>query len=338
VSNGVLIMPKELRVAQEGAPNKPITSSEKLIMVLKDTVDKFSNDADTYKKQAKKNHARWANTSTNVPGKVRVINGDWGETVLKLSKATGKTYAVLNMANATLPGGFYLDGWGTQEENMYRRTNCHFYVLDEELDNDKVFYTQEMTDLINGVSDEVYLDVKIPRICIKKTGGLDGSGYEDLPTTDYFMFYELKSAAEIKSHNDPFNEVSMRKKIAAQLNTLKIKGIRCVVLGAFGCGTFGNPADEVAKIYSEELQNHIGDFDDVVFAIYTSEFAPDNFTPFKQVLDGTPLKKLSEEAMNKTEIMNKSSRRNSNSLFSSQADSNENPQNVDDDACRCNIF
>ncbi|USQ13207.1 DUF2263 domain-containing protein [Legionella lytica] len=283
-------MPKQLLVEPESSLNTPISGAKKRRMILKDTVEKFSTDASGfYEEQARKNHQNWSITPANLSGHVRVIPGDWGDVALRLSQKTGNIYAVLNMANAELPGGLYLEGMGAQEENMYRRSNCHFHVHDEEMDEEKIYYTKEMTDLINGVPGHVYLDVQTPRVCIKGSEGPNISGYDDLSPSDYFLFYELKSAAENISRTNPFSEASMRRKIAAQLDTLKTANIRCVVLSAFGCGAFGNPATEIARIYQEELQKRIGDFDDVVFAIFTSEFDSDNFIPFKNALDGLPL-------------------------------------------------
>lgn len=284
-------MPRELLEEPETPSNHQISDSKKRRIVLRDTVEKFSRDnaLELYEQRARQNHHEWNTAKTVLLGRVRVIAGDWGDVTLTLSKATGTIYAVLNMANAYVPGGLYLEGFSAQEENMYRRTNCHFYIHDEEMDVHKSEYRQEISDLINGVNGTVYLDVGSPRVCIKGPEGINTSGYEDLSPSDYFLFYELKSAADSLPDSRDFNEASMRKKIAAQLDTLKSKNIRHVVLSAFGCGVFGNPANEVAKIYSEELQKRTGDFDDVVFAIYDAGYGPNNFEPFKKVLHGLPL-------------------------------------------------
>ena len=46
-----------------------------------------------------------------------------------------------------------------------------------------------------------------------------------------------------------FSRAETRKRVAAQLDTLIEQGVRHVVLSAFGCGAFRNPADEVAAVY-----------------------------------------------------------------------------------------
>jgi hypothetical protein len=237
-----------------------------------------------------------------------ILTGDWGEITQHLSKEAGKIYAVLNMANGSEPGGGYLEGWGAQEENMFRRTDCHFSLTDSMMNETKSRYTPEMSALINARRSadpdrpnefEVYFDTQ-KRVCIKGREDTTDArlGYPDLPDNECFSFYELRSAAinlfdnghggYLKTPN-PFNEEIMREKIAAQLDTLIAKNIRSVVLSAFGCGAFGNPPKEVARLYKEELEKRAGKFHDVVFAVYDPGYGTDNFTPFKTVLDGLSL-------------------------------------------------
>ena len=57
--------------------------------------------------------------------------GDWGDVALKYTKLYGEIFAVLNMANARVAGGGYIEGKSAQEENMFRRTDCHFSITTE---------------------------------------------------------------------------------------------------------------------------------------------------------------------------------------------------------------
>ena len=77
-----------------------------------------------------------------------------------------------------------------------------------------------------------------------------------------------------------FDEHEGRRRIAAQLDTLVDHGVRHVVLSAFGCGAFLNPAPRVARLYREELSKRLDQFSVVAFAIFSSGYGPDNFTPF----------------------------------------------------------
>ena len=64
--------------------------------------------------------------------------------------------------------------------------------------------------------------------------------------------------------------------------------MRHVVLSAFGCGAFKNPAHEVARIYREELHKRAVDFDVVSFAIYNAGYGPDNYDAFVQAFEDWP--------------------------------------------------
>lgn len=280
--------------------------------VLSDTLSRLDSDEkrNAAHLQAKANHQRWLASSSAPPTskasspRVRVVSGDWGDVALASSQRSGVIYAVLNMANAYLPGGCYLEGTAAQEENMFRRTDCHFHIKDEDIEPNPrggEQYKKPLTSLINAEGDEVYLDTANPRVCIKK-GESDSKkqdGYENLSEDDYFEFYELRSAADdMKKSQKPFNEERARKKISAQLQTLIKNNIKHVVLSAFGCGAFKNPPDVIARLYREEIEKVADQFDDVVFAIYNPGYGPDNLPVFQKELEGMTLgpKALQERA------------------------------------------
>merc|ERR1712086_641912 len=248
--------------------------------VLLETIERLQH-LEHFHQLAAANMERWSAAATPAGAPVmRVLPGDWGDVTLAVTKEFGHTFAVLNMANAYCPGGGYLEGMVAQEENMYRRTNCHFQITDEEMTPDE-YYKPECTALINGENGRVYLDPSA-RVCIR--GVEDRSqadlGYSWLADEDIYPFYELRSAADDHRDGSPYDSDSMRKKIRAQLDTAIDQKVRHIVLSAFGCGAFGNPADDVARIYKEELEARHGSFDCVAFGIFDAGYGPDNFSPF----------------------------------------------------------
>jgi len=221
---------------------------------------------------------------------VRVMPVDWGDTTLNLTMEFGRTFAVLNMANAYVAGGGYVEGCPAQEENMFRRTDCHFFVDEKEFDQRADRYYRECTDLLNGVPGRVFLDVQEPRVCFR--AGEDSRrpdlGYELLLPELVFPFFELRSAAVDLRGGKRFSRSECYKRVKAQLDTLIENKVRHVVLSAFGCGAFLNPAHEVALCYREALEGCRQHFDCVAFAIFYPGYGPDNFTPFQQVLLAQP--------------------------------------------------
>jgi hypothetical protein len=253
---------------------------------------------DRYLHLACANVARWREAAGDRPAepKVRVLAGDWGEMTLALTRELGETFAVLNMANAHWPGGAYVEGAVAQEEDMFRRTDCHFAVSDDELDPVSGRYRQAVTDLINGVAGVVYLETTRPRVCVRgpEVPSPDPSGYAWLPDNKIFPFFELRAAACDYRDGRPFDEDDARRRIVAQLETLIEQGIRHAVLGASGCGAFRNPSEAVARIYKQELTKRLSEFDCVAFAIYDAGYGPENFEPFERALAdrGTALRHI----------------------------------------------
>jgi len=197
-------------------------------------------------------------------------------------------FAVLNMANAHVPGGAYVEGAVAQEENMFRRTDCHFSVGPREYDVEIDRYTAAMTELISAQRGGVYLDVETPRVCIR--GPEDRSrrdlGYRWLADDEVFPFYELRAAAQDLRDGSEFDISEARNRIAAQLDTLRRIGLRHAVLGALGCGAFQNPAKQVAQLYKQELDVRRADFSVIAFAIFAAGYGPGDFEPFSSVFNG----------------------------------------------------
>lgn len=254
--------------------------------VLRETVDSFEADGSSLRATALANLERWrrAATAGGEPG-LLVSAGDWGDVTGALTRRWGTLFAVLNMANAHVPGGAYVAGTAAQEENLFRRTDCHFSILDEHLSSDRR-YSIEMTALLSARNGSVYLDTDHPRTCIR--GAEDRRrtdlGYRWLTDDEIFPFIELRAAAQDLRGGGGFDEVEARRRIAAQLDTLIGAGVRHAVLSAFGCGAFANPPDRVAAIYRDELGERLGHFDCVAFAIFHPGYGPDNHPIFERIL------------------------------------------------------
>jgi hypothetical protein len=251
-----------------------------------------------YHKLAQQNLARWSESAAPPPPPaagactVRIVPGDWGEVTLALTKEYGATFAALNMANAYGPGGGYTDGMVAQEENMFRRTDCHFSLRrGVDFHPESELYLPDHTDELNAKHERVYIDAERPRVCIR--GPEDRSradlGYEYLADDDVFPFYELRAAAvDLRQPENEFSQSETVRRCVAQLETLTEAGVRHVVLSAFGCGAFYNPADRVAAAYREALTPRAANFDVVAFGIFHAGYGPNNYGPFEAEFENWP--------------------------------------------------
>lgn len=257
--------------------------------VLFETLSAFerAEPHDAHHRLAAANLARWRACSPITPPvpTVEVIAADWGEVTAWLTARHGRCFAVLNMAHPVLPGGAYVEGAAAQEENMFRRTDCHFSIDRRMMLDGPERYRPGMRRLLEAVDGAVYLDVERPRVCIRgpEDPAASDLGYRWLADDEIFPFYELRAAALDMSGGGSFRERETRRRVAAQLDTLIEAGVRHAVLGAFGCGAFRNPADRVARAYRSELEARRGEFDVVAFAVLPSAHGPDNATPFARV-------------------------------------------------------
>ena len=258
--------------------------------VLRETLEALATPAQRARasERAAANLARWRTEASGAPAaSVQVLAGDWGEVTQALTRQHGACFAVLNMANAYVPGGAYVEGAPAQEENMFRRTDCHFHVRPPEYDARSDRYVPSMTRLLEARDGRVYLDVANPRVCIRgpEDRGAADLGYRWLADDEVFPFMELRAAARDRRDGRPFDAHDARRRIRAQVDTLKEAGVRHVVLGAFGCGAFRNPADKVAAIYRDELRSAAAAFDVVAFAIFHAGYGPGNHAPFAQAFE-----------------------------------------------------
>ncbi|KAL1503217.1 hypothetical protein AB1Y20_011273 [Prymnesium parvum] len=283
------------RVLREAQPWWPSGTSSR-ISILRDTLNALGSPSARrrYHQLAKSNLARWAAAAAPAASPVVEVRcGDWGEVALAATKEYGAMFACLNMANAYTPGGGYVEGSPAQEENMFRRTDCHFSIrratdlqFGGEASHER--YTEEMSALLNAEDGRVYLDTAAPRVCLRgpEDRAAADLGYAWLADEEVFPFLELRAAALDMRTGVTFDADDARRRVRAQFDTLHAAGVRHAVLSAFGCGAFGNPADQVAAIYKEELDRRHGQFDKIIFAIFHPGYGPDNIGAFRRAFEG----------------------------------------------------
>lgn len=149
-----------------------------------------------------------------------------------------------------------------------------------------------------------------PRVCFRGpevtlvSSGFDDPGYRIdkrqsytfLDNSEVFPFYELRSAApefSLEPKGLDYKELEqykndLRRRIAAQLDTLILEGKRNLIFGAWGCGAFKNDPNRVAEIYCEEIRKRAQLFDHIVFSIINTG-PKDNHEVFERYLNGIKL-------------------------------------------------
>jgi len=184
---------------------------------------------------------------------VRIEGKDMLEAAGELCRQ-GHHVGVLNMANATKPGGGYVNGAGAQEENLHRRS-------------DAVRFTVRQRKKHYPIPDDACLlsrDVTVFR-------GTEKDGYPFL--LEPFKVNMVSCAAVLnptltdqRGYFSPSDQRRMRTKIRAIVAAMGKLECTAAVLSAFGCGAFRNPPEVVAQMFSEALaESHVKE---VVFCIF----------------------------------------------------------------------
>jgi hypothetical protein len=199
-----------------------------------------------------------------------------------------RNIAILNMASPLRPGGGVLNGATSQEESLCSRTTLlsslkeEWYRLpevggiwspdvlvfrvpaatgDEDLPRGERFY-------VNVVSAAMIRFPEVVELPVSKATS------DHIDTEDYSLLLEKRYS----SQKD--RELALGK-MQAVLNMLKSQKAEYVVLGAWGCGAYGNPISEIATAWKRAILGTktkavgSGSIKEIVFAIKDERMARD---------------------------------------------------------------
>ncbi|KAL8859474.1 MAG: hypothetical protein Q9178_004152 [Gyalolechia marmorata] len=228
--------------------------------------------------------------------KIRVFNVDTLDIASKINALTTftitdpsapKPVLVLNMANAHWAGGGWMKGALAQEEALCYRTSLYLTLKHR-------FYP--MADRAAIYSPTV---VVIRDSLANQHRFLDLRRIDDLPVVSVVSMAAVRDPPVLRRISDgyetyaePADRELMRAKIRMVLRVAAATGHRQLVLGALGCGAFGNPRGEVVNLWKEaflEPEFSGGWWKDVVFAVLDSnqdQDADSNYGVFFRGLHG----------------------------------------------------
>ncbi|KAK3356599.1 hypothetical protein B0T25DRAFT_537040 [Lasiosphaeria hispida] len=149
---------------------------------------------------------------------------------------------ILNMASTLSPGGGFLNGASSQEESLCMRTTLlpslrdSFYRLPElgaVYTPDVLVHRDEQSEDLSK-SKRWFVDCVSAAMLRQPDTDVDGDG------------------AAVKYANPRDRELVVQK-MHFVMSLMQAKGARNVVLGAWGCGAYGNPVGEVATAWKSVL-------------------------------------------------------------------------------------
>lgn len=194
------------------------------------------------------------------------------DTVSAVFEFCDKTTGVLSFASYKYPGGGFIVGSKAQEECI-----CHESTLYNVISQCNDFYDWNA----KNTNRSLYLNrgIYVPNIMFEK-----GNGFK---CADVISVAAPNKAAAVKNFNvsDSLNTKYLRERIRFILNIAVDNNVETLILGAFGCGVFGQDPYEVAKIFRSYLENEFkGCFSTVVFAIPKGNNS--NFVVFRSIFSG----------------------------------------------------
>lgn len=179
--------------------------------------------------------------------------------------------AVLNFSSYKNPGGGFINGSKAQEECLCY-DSCLYNVLVE--------FGRSFYDWNNKHKNKaLYLNRGLysPNIVFDKDG--------NCVLCDVITCAAPNKSAAQKYENvsDKENTEVLQSRIKFVLDIAKDNNIDLLILGAYGCGVFGQDAKEVASIFKEYLETSHKCFRKVVFAIPNGK--DKNFEAFKMIFN-----------------------------------------------------
>ena len=208
------------------------------------------------------------------PGNIKVINAD------SYRAASQYVYPlVMNFANAHNPGGGFLMGANAQEEALCRCSTLYASITSDEAGE---MYKYNNSHMSSVESDYMLLS---PNVIVFRDEFL-----ELLPTPFQVGVITIpapnKRGAALLTGEKKIAETFLRR-IRIMLRVAEKYGYKEVVLGAWGCGAFGNPPEKVAEYFRTVLvdEGYREFFDEICFAIFGREDGR-NITAFRKVLTG----------------------------------------------------
>lgn len=191
--------------------------------------------------------------------RIRVVNGTSLASAREMA-ARGPAPLVLNFASAKSPGGGFLDGARAQEESLARCSALYACLTKSGM------YAHHRAS-----GDAIYSDWMIHSPDVPVFRDDESAELLEQPYLCSFLTAPAPNAGVVLERDPSRADEVTRVMIARVRRALAIcatKGHRQLVLGAWGCGVFGNDATVVARAFAAELEGaHAGVFEEIVFAV-----------------------------------------------------------------------
>lgn len=188
----------------------------------------------------------------------------------------GKTLC-LNFASAKNPGGGFLGGSQAQEESLARSSALYASLLTQD-----TYYEMNRGCRTALYTDYLILSPDVP-VFRKDDGSLLPEPYRLSIVTSPAV--NAGSVRRNEPEKEPAIRPTMATRIAMVLAVAAHRGYEHLVLGAWGCGVFGNIPDEIAELFAAALLDggtFHNQFSSLTFAVLDRTRDQEIIRPFRQ--------------------------------------------------------
>ncbi|MEJ2610184.1 MAG: TIGR02452 family protein [Candidatus Thiodiazotropha sp.] len=192
----------------------------------------------------------------------------------RLYKEGYEDLVLLNFASAKNAGGGFINGAKAQEEDLARCSTLYKCLLSQ-----SEYYEANRNQDSMLYTDHVIYSPKIPWFRTRS---------RDLPNEIYFssvITAPAPNANQAIRHGERPEAVSraLKRRCGQVLGVARDNGHANIILGAWGCGVFGNDPVNVAKSFSYWLKSPAfsSSFKNVLFAVYDKSKTKSTYKAFK---------------------------------------------------------
>ena len=217
-----------------------------------------------------------ANKNTTTLPSFEIINESTTQAAVRLSNEGKKNIVALNFASAKNPGGGFLGGALAQEEDLCRCSGLYACVKSKPM-----FYNENILSESRFYTDAIIYSPNVPFF------RSDNLVFLDKPFELSIISAPAPNVRGIEipeGQEDDYENVLFKTLCNRAVKILKVAeahGHKNIILGAWGCGAFGNDPHEVAYAFELALLI-VPSFEHVCFAVYDRRDPPVVYNGFKK--------------------------------------------------------
>jgi uncharacterized protein (TIGR02452 family) len=181
----------------------------------------------------------------------------------------------LNFASAKNPGGGFLSGARAQEESLARSSGLYVCLVDN-----------PMYDFHRAQPDPMYTHYAIYSPDVPVFRSDDGMLVDQPYVCSFITCPAVNAKVALERNPSRRSEISivMWERILRVLAIAAEKRHEAIILGAWGCGVFGNEPREISELFRKALLEQFrGIFAVVVFAVLDTSAGTEIIDPFRNV-------------------------------------------------------